>query len=68
MEQAYDILAEDDFKWSDDFNYQMKIDLLDMLTEHFIQIQDYEKCAKLKIILENLENTNDEHKDTESTT
>lgn len=61
MEQVYDILMEDDFKWSVDFNHSMKVDLVNLLIEYFKNIEDYRKCSKLKPIMVNLENENDEH-------
>ena len=61
MEQVYDILMEDDFKWSVDFNQKMKMDLLNLLIEYFKNIEDYIKCSKLKPIIENLESSDDEY-------
>lgn len=58
MEQAYDILSNSDFKWSYEFKHDMKLDLLNLLMEYFTDIEHYEKCSKLKSMIENLENDN----------
>lgn len=56
MEISYKILMEEDFEWSSDFKYDMRFQLLKLLIEYFEDIEDYEKCAKLHSMLDQLEN------------
>jgi len=56
MEQAYNILSDSDFKWGYEFRNDMKLDLLNLLIQYFTDIEHYEKCSKLKPIIEKLEN------------
>ena len=37
----------------------MKLKMIELLLENFTDIEHYEKCAKLKPILNKLENTNE---------
>ena len=63
---SYDILTADDFKWSDDFDNTMKIDLIKLLLRHFNrpEIEEYEKCAQLKLMLDDLEKMNEDNNKT----
>ena len=59
MVQAYNILMKEGFQWSTNFKKNMKSQLLNLLLEYFSDIEHYEKCSKLKSIIEKLENVNE---------
>ena len=56
MRIAYEIISDGEFSWRKDFNYDMKMELLKLLIEYFTDIEHYEKCSKLKPIINRLEN------------
>jgi len=59
MINAFEILTKTDFKWTDEFSDEMKVKLINLLLEYFTDIEHYEKCAKLVIMLKRLENRNE---------
>ena len=59
MINAYEILTKTDFKWTDEFGDEMKVKFINLLLEYFTDIEHYEKCAKLVIMLKRLENKNE---------
>ena len=59
MEQAYIILMKEDFEWTETFQDDMKLKLLNLLLEYFSDIEHYEKCSKLKPIINRLENVDE---------
>jgi hypothetical protein len=59
MINAYEILTKTDFKWTDEFGDEMKVKFINLLLEYFTDIEHYEKCAKLVIMLKRLENRNE---------
>lgn len=59
MENTYEILMRDGFTWSYEFKDDMKVQLLSLLIDYFIDIEAYEKCAHLNKLLTNLRDTNE---------
>jgi hypothetical protein len=55
MNSVYEILTKEDFKWSNEFDLYMMRDLVEVVLNHFIDIEDYEKCAKLQPMLDSME-------------
>ena len=47
MEMTYNILMKEDFKWTSEFNSEMRTQLLNLLLEYFTDIEHYEKCANI---------------------
>jgi hypothetical protein len=47
MEMTYNILMKEDFKWTPEFNSEMRTQLLNLLLEYFTDIEHYEKCANI---------------------
>lgn len=67
MENTYEILTKNDFVWSGEFSTVMKIQLIDLLLTYFEDTEDYEKCAKLQPMLDELEMKNENHNKTNTT-
>ena len=44
MEMTYNILMKEDFKWTPEFNSEMRTQLLNLLLEYFTDIEHYEKA------------------------
>jgi len=49
MIQAYEILTKKNFKWTNEFNLEMRNQFLKLLLDYFTDIEHYERCA---VILE----------------
>jgi hypothetical protein len=67
MEHSYEILTKDDFAWTKEFSHNMRIQLIELLLTYFEDTEDYEKCAKLQPMLDELEIKNENHNETNST-
>lgn len=59
MQNTYEILTNEGFEWTNEFSNSMKLKMIELLLEYFTDIEHYEKCAKLKPILNKLENNNE---------
>lgn len=66
MEHTYEILTKDDFAWTMEFTPSMRIQMVELLLSYFKDkdIEDYEKCAKLQPMLEELERENEDNNKT----
>ena len=59
--EAYNVLTSDQDPWPNKFQTQKKIKLIDQLIEHFTDEEEYERCAKLvklkEQVIENAKNS-----------
>ena len=67
MENTFEILAKNDFAWTREFSLNMRVQLVDLLLTYFRDVEDYEKCAKLQPMLDELEIKNENHNKTITT-
>lgn len=67
MENTFEILTKDDFAWTREFSPEMRVQLVDLLLTYFKDIEDYERCAKLQPMLDELEMKNENHNKTITT-
>ena len=67
MENTFEILTKNDFVWTREFSLNMRVQLVDLLLTYFRDVEDYEKCAKLQPMLDELEIKNENHNKTITT-
>ena len=67
MENTFEILTKNDFAWTREFSLNMRVQLVDLLLTYFRDVEDYEKCAKLQLMLDELEIKNENHNKTITT-
>ncbi len=55
MTIGYGLIVNDNINWPSSFTVDMKVTLVKGWLEYWSDIEDYEKCAVLKKIIDNLE-------------
>jgi len=61
LREVYEVLTSSTDPWPNKFQTQKKIKLIDQLIEHFTDEEEYERCAKLvklkEQVIENAKNS-----------
>jgi hypothetical protein len=67
MDNVYEILTKENFEWRNEFKHEMKLELIQLVLEYFTDIEHYEKCSKLKELVEIMENEDENFSETAAT-
>jgi len=65
MQNSFEIITKDEFKWGDEFTHNMRLKLVKLMLDYFTNVEEYEKCSVLLKIYNDLENLDESYSETD---